>query len=86
MCHTDAFTLSGADPEGVFPVVLAHEGAGVIVEVGEEVTDVAVSNHVIPLYTAGLTFLCRVFYALQTIENIDLFTPNSKIRVSLSQT
>src|SRR3546814_7472419 len=52
LCHTDAFTLSGADPEGLFPVVLGHEGAGVVVEVGEGVTSVAPGDHVIPLYTA----------------------------------
>ncbi len=52
VCHTDAFTLSGADPEGVFPVVLGHEGAGIVVAVGEGVTSVAVGDHVIPLYTA----------------------------------
>lgn len=52
VCHTDAFTLSGADPEGLFPVVLGHEGAGVVVEVGEGVESVAVGDHVIPLYTA----------------------------------
>ena len=52
VCHTDAFTLSGDDPEGVFPAVLGHEGAGVVVAVGESVTSVAVGDHVIPLYTA----------------------------------
>lgn len=52
VCHTDAFTLSGDDPEGVFPVVLGHEGAGVVVEVGEGVTSVKPGDHVIPLYTA----------------------------------
>ena len=52
VCHTDAFTLSGEDPEGLFPVVLGHEGAGVVVEVGEGVTSVAPGDHVIPLYTA----------------------------------
>lgn len=52
VCHTDAFTLSGDDPEGLFPVVLGHEGAGVVVEVGEGVTSVSVGDHVIPLYTA----------------------------------
>lgn len=52
VCHTDAFTLSGADPEGVFPVVLGHEGAGIVVEVGEGVTSVKAGDHVIPLYTA----------------------------------
>lgn len=52
VCHTDAFTLSGEDPEGLFPVVLGHEGAGVVVEVGEGVTSVVPGDHVIPLYTA----------------------------------
>lgn len=52
VCHTDAYTLSGEDPEGIFPVVLGHEGAGVVVEVGEGVSSVAVGDHVIPLYTA----------------------------------
>lgn len=52
VCHTDAFTLSGDDPEGVFPAVLGHEGGGVVVEVGEGVTSVKPGDHVIPLYTA----------------------------------
>ena len=52
VCHTDAFTLSGEDPEGVFPAVLGHEGAGIVVEVGEGVTSVQPGDHVIPLYTA----------------------------------
>ncbi|MFW1879135.1 alcohol dehydrogenase catalytic domain-containing protein, partial [Acinetobacter pittii] len=52
VCHTDAFTLSGDDPEGVFPAILCHEGAGVVVEVGEGVTSVQPGDHVIPLYTA----------------------------------
>ena len=51
VCHTDAFTLSGDDPEGIFPSILGHEGAGVVVEVGEGVTSVALGDHVIPLYT-----------------------------------
>jgi S-(hydroxymethyl)glutathione dehydrogenase/alcohol dehydrogenase len=51
VCHTDEFTLSGADPEGLFPSVLGHEGAGVVVEVGPGVTSVAEGDHVIPLYT-----------------------------------
>ena len=51
VCHTDAYTLSGADPEGLFPAILGHEGAGVVVEVGEGVKDLAVGDHVIPLYT-----------------------------------
>lgn len=51
VCHTDAFTLSGDDPEGLFPAVLGHEGAGVIEEVGPDVHSLAVGDHVIPLYT-----------------------------------
>jgi S-(hydroxymethyl)glutathione dehydrogenase/alcohol dehydrogenase len=69
VCHTDAFTLSGDDPEGIFPAVLGHEGGGVVVEVGEGVATVAPGDHVIPLYTAecreckfcksGKTNLCQ---------------------------
>ena len=51
LCHTDDFTLSGADPEGLFPAILGHEGAGVVVEVGPGVTSLEVGDHVIPLYT-----------------------------------
>ena len=51
VCHTDAFTLSGDDPEGAFPAILGHEGAGIVREVGEGVTSVKVGDHVIPLYT-----------------------------------
>lgn len=51
VCHTDAFTLSGDDPEGVFPTILGHEGAGVVVEVGAGVKSLAVGDTVIPLYT-----------------------------------
>ena len=51
ICHTDAYTLSGSDPEGLFPAIMGHEGAGVVVEVGEGVTSLAVGDHVIPLYT-----------------------------------
>ena len=61
VCHTDAFTLSGDDPEGVFPAVLGHEGAGIVVEVGEGVTSVQPGDHVIPLYTAecGECLFCK---------------------------
>lgn len=52
VCHTDAYTLSGKDPEGVFPCVLGHEGAGIVEAVGEGVTEFQVGDHVIPLYTA----------------------------------
>ncbi len=75
VCHTDAFTLSGDDPEGIFPSVLGHEGAGVVVQVGEGVTSLAVDDHVIPLYTAecrvckfcksGKTNLCQAVRATQ---------------------
>ena len=75
VCHTDAYTLSGEDPEGLFPAVLGHEGAGIVVEVGEGVTSVAPGDHVIPLYTAecrlckfclsGKTNLCQAVRATQ---------------------
>ena len=52
VCHTDAYTLSGADPEGNFPAILGHEGGGIVEAVGEGVTSVDVGDHVIPLYTA----------------------------------
>src|SRR5690606_7500043 len=75
VCHTDAFTLSGADPEGVFPAVLGHEGGGIVEAVGEGVTSLAVGDHVIPLYTAecgecksgksGKTNLCTAVRATQ---------------------
>src|SRR5271163_1321606 len=51
ICHTDAFTLSGDDPEGLFPAILGHEGAGIVREVGAGVTSVKPGDHVIPLYT-----------------------------------
>jgi len=61
VCHTDAFTLSGEDPEGVFPAILGHEGGGIVEQIGEGVTSVAVGDHVIPLYTAecGVCKMCR---------------------------
>jgi S-(hydroxymethyl)glutathione dehydrogenase/alcohol dehydrogenase len=51
LCHTDKYTLSGADPEGIFPAILGHEGAGIVVDVGPGVSSVAKGDHVIPLYT-----------------------------------
>lgn len=61
VCHTDAFTLSGEDPEGVFPTILGHEGGGIVEQIGEGVTSVQVGDHVIPLYTAecGVCKMCR---------------------------
>jgi S-(hydroxymethyl)glutathione dehydrogenase/alcohol dehydrogenase len=51
ICHTDEFTRSGADPEGVFPAILGHEGAGIVVDVGPGVVSLKKGDHVIPLYT-----------------------------------
>ena len=51
ICHTDAFTLSGDDPEGIFPAVLGHEGAGLVLETGPGVQSVVAGDHIIPLYT-----------------------------------
>lgn len=75
VCHTDAYTLSGRDPEGVFPAILGHEGAGIVEAIGEGVTSVAVGDHVIPLYTpecgeckfcrSGKTNLCQAIRATQ---------------------
>nr|WP_233170502.1 S-(hydroxymethyl)glutathione dehydrogenase/class III alcohol dehydrogenase [Aquitalea sp. ASV15] len=75
VCHTDAYTLSGADPEGIFPCILGHEGGGIVESVGEGVTSVAVGDHVIPLYTpecgeckfckSGKTNLCQKIRATQ---------------------
>ena len=75
ICHTDAFTLSGADPEGIFPAILGHEGAGVVVETGPGVVGLAPGDHVIPLYTpecrqceyclSGKTNLCQAIRETQ---------------------
>ena len=75
ICHTDEFTLSGADPEGLFPAILGHEGAGIVREVGAGVTSVKPGDHVIPLYTpecrqcasclSGKTNLCTAIRATQ---------------------
>ena len=61
VCHTDAFTLSGSDPEGLFPVILGHEGGGIVQEVGPGVTSVKPGDHVIPLYTpeCGVCKFCK---------------------------
>jgi S-(hydroxymethyl)glutathione dehydrogenase/alcohol dehydrogenase len=75
ICHTDEFTLSGADPEGLFPAILGHEGAGVVVEVGAGVTSLSQGDHVIPLYVpecrqceycvSGKTNLCQAIRVTQ---------------------
>jgi S-(hydroxymethyl)glutathione dehydrogenase/alcohol dehydrogenase len=75
ICHTDEFTLSGADPEGLFPAILGHEGAGIVVDVGPGVTSLKKGDHVIPLYTpecrnceycvSGKTNLCQAIRATQ---------------------
>ncbi len=75
VCHTDAFTLSGSDPEGLFPTILGHEGAGVVVEAGPGVRSLRPGDHVIPLYTpecreceyclSGKTNLCQAIRATQ---------------------
>ena len=90
ICHTDAFTLSGDDPEGLFPAILGHEGAGVVVEVGPGVTSVRPGDHVIPLYipecrqckscTSGKTNLCT---AIRDTQGRGLM-PDGSSRFSLS--
>ncbi len=75
VCHTDAFTLSGEDPEGLFPAILGHEGGGIVVETGPGVASLKPGDHVIPLYTpecgscsfctSGLTNLCQAIRVTQ---------------------
>ncbi|PPQ92354.1 hypothetical protein CVT25_008704 [Psilocybe cyanescens] len=92
ICHTDEYTRSGKDPEGLFPVILGHEGGGIVESVGEGVTNVAVGDHVIPLYTAecreckfcksGKTNLCGKVRATQgkglMPDNSSRFTVNGQ--------
>ncbi|MGD0191508.1 MAG: S-(hydroxymethyl)glutathione dehydrogenase/class III alcohol dehydrogenase [Rhizomicrobium sp.] len=90
ICHTDAFTLSGEDPEGLFPAILGHEGAGIVREVGAGVTSVAPGDHVIPLYTpecrecdyciSHKTNLCQ---AIRTTQGKGLM-PDGSSRFSLN--
>lgn len=90
VCHTDAYTLSGADPEGLFPTILGHEGAGIVAEVGEGVTSVKPGDKVIPLYTpecrqckyclSQKTNLCQAIRATQGKG----LMPNGSSRFSLN--
>ncbi len=90
LCHTDEFTRSGNDPEGIFPAILGHEGAGVVLEIGPGVTSVEVGDHVIPLYTpecrqceyclSGRTNLCQ---AIRETQGQGLM-PDGTSRISLN--
>lgn len=90
VCHTDAYTLSGDDPEGLFPAILGHEGAGIVQAVGEGVSSVEVGDHVIPLYTpecgeckfcqSGKTNLCQ---AIRTTQGQGLM-PDGTSRFSIN--
>src|SRR3982074_756619 len=89
ICHTDEFTRSGADPEGLFPAILGHEGAGGVVEVGADVKSLKRGDHVIPLYTpecrqceyclSGKTNLCQ---AIRTTQGQGVM-PDGSSRFSL---
>lgn len=89
VCHTDAYTLSGLDPEGLFPTILGHEGAGVVVEVGEGVTSLEVGDHVIPLYVPEcrqceycLSFKTNLCQAIRTTQGKGVM-PDGTSRFSL---
>jgi len=92
VCHTDAYTLSGADPEGLFPTILGHEGAGIVVETGPGVTSLKPGDHVIPLYIpecrcceyclSGKTNLCQ---SIRTTQGRGLM-PDGSSRFSLNGT
>lgn len=92
VCHTDAYTLSGADPEGLFPAILGHEGAGVVVEVGAGVTSVKPGDHVIPLYTPEcrqceycLSFKTNLCQAIRSTQGRGVM-PNGTSRFSMHGT
>ncbi|NJL84969.1 MAG: S-(hydroxymethyl)glutathione dehydrogenase/class III alcohol dehydrogenase [Leptolyngbyaceae cyanobacterium SM1_1_3] len=89
LCHTDAYTLSGKDPEGLFPAILGHEGAGIVVEVGPEVTSLKPGDHVIPLYTPEcrqceycLSFKTNLCQAIRATQGQGLM-PDGSSRFSL---
>ncbi len=89
VCHTDVYTLSGKDPEGLFPSILGHEGAGVVVEVGAGVTSLAVGDHVIPLYVPEcrqceycLSFKTNLCQAIRTTQGRGVM-PNGSSRFSV---
>ena len=89
VCHTDAYTLSGADPEGLFPTILGHEGAGVVVEVGAEVKSLKPGDHVIPLYVPEcrecaycLSFKTNLCQAIRTTQGRGVM-PNGTSRFSI---
>ncbi len=90
ICHTDAYTLSGADPEGLFPSILGHEGAGVVVEVGPDVTHLKPGDHVIPLYVPEcrqceycLSMKTNLCQAIRTTQGRGVM-PNGTSRFSLN--
>ena len=92
VCHTDAFTLSGEDPEGIFPAVLGHEGGSIVEEIGPDVVEINIGDHVIPLYTpecgkctfciSGKTNLCQSIRITQgqglMPDGTSRFTKNNK--------
>ncbi|MDE5119604.1 MAG: alcohol dehydrogenase catalytic domain-containing protein, partial [Trichodesmium sp. St19_bin1] len=90
VCHTDAYTLSGADPEGLFPSILGHEGAGIVVEIGTGVTSLKPGDHVIPLYVPEcrqceycLSMKTNLCQAIRTTQGRGIM-PNGTSRFSLN--
>ena len=93
VCHTDAYTLDGHDPEGVFPSILGHEGAGIVESVGEGVTSFKAGDHVIPLYIpqcyeckfckSPKTNLCQKVRATQVLNNLSFHLHFSRLAAEL---